>query len=245
MIYFFKRIFKELNEFFFKKSKIKTPDSVADFIKTYIDKINNTQIRNDQLIDDIRFVIFDTETTGIALKKDKLLSIGALAIENNTISVAGSFELFIQQNDIIGDEAIGVHGILKKGKKIKISEREAVEYFINFCGDSVLVGHHVNFDIAMINLHLEKNYGIKLYNRTIDTGALEERVAFFETNYYTEIPLDLSLDALAKKHNIDTADRHRALGDAYITGILFMKLINQLKKKNVLTLKDLMRTKFF
>ena len=128
---------------------------------------------------------------------------------------------------------------------MKISEQEAVKHFINFCGNSVLVGHHVGFDIAMINNHLEKNYGIKLHNRFIDTGALEERIAFFDLNYYTQIPLDLSLDALAKKYNIETSDRHRALGDAYITGILFLKLVNQLKKKKILTGKDLMKGRLF
>ena len=235
----------KLLDFLFKKNKIKIPDNAEEFVKVYFEKINNTQNIDNQLINDIRFVVFDTETTGIEARKDKLLSIGALAIEGNTISVADSFEIFIQQNDIVGDEAIGVHGILKKGKKVKISEQEAVKHFIDFCGNSVLVGHHVGFDIAMINNHLEKNYGVKLYNRFIDTGALEERIAFFDLNYYTQVPLDLSLDALAKKYNIETSDRHRALGDAYITGVLFLKLVSQLKRKNILTGKDLMKGRLF
>ena len=235
----------KLLDFLFKNKKIKIPNNAEEFVKVYLEKINNTQNIDNQLINDIRFVVFDTETTGVEARKDKLLSIGALAIEGNTISVSDSFEIFIQQNDIVGDEAIGVHGILKKGKKVKISEQEAVKHFINFCGNSVLVGHHVGFDIAMINNHLEKNYGIKLHNRFIDTGALEERIAFFDLNYYTQIPLDLSLDALAKKYNIETFDRHRALGDAYITGILFLKLVNQLKKKKILTGKDLMKGRLF
>lgn len=235
----------KLLDFLFGKSKIKVSNDAEEFVKIYIDKINNAQNIDNQMISDIRFVVFDTETTGTESRKDKLLSIGALAIEGNMICVSDSFEIFIQQDDIVGNEAIGVHGILKNGKKVKISEREAVKHFINFCGNSVLVGHHVGFDIAMINNHLEKNYSIKLYNRAIDTGSLQERVSFFEANYYSQIPSDLSLDTLAEKHNIETSDRHRALGDAYITGILFLKLVNQLKKKNILTVKDLMKNKLF
>ena len=245
MAYLLESAIQELKKLFYINKKIEIPADTEDFVKIYIEKVNNTQVNINQLIDDTRFVVFDTETTGIEFRKDKLLSIGALVVEDNRISVGDSFELFIQQNDIVGDEAVGVHGILKKGKKVKISEREAVEHFLNFCGDSVLVGHHVNFDIAMVNFHLEKNYGIKLHNYAIDTGTLEERVTFFEASYYSRVPLDLSLDALAKKHNIETADRHRALGDAYITGILFLKLINQLKKKKILTLKDLMKDRLF
>jgi DNA polymerase III subunit epsilon len=227
---------------FFQEKKIDIPEDAPDFIKVYLEKINSTQFIDNQMISDTRFVVFDTETTGLDVRKDKILSIGALAIENNQIIVQESFEIFILQEDIVGDEAIKVHGILKKGKKVKIEEREAIEYFVNFCKNSILVGHHVGFDIAMINQYLEKNHNVKLHNKMLDTGSLHQRVNRFESYQQYFVHEDMSLDAMAKNYNIETHDRHRALGDAYITAILFLKLIQKLKKRKVSTIGQLLKS---
>jgi DNA polymerase-3 subunit epsilon len=197
-------------------------------------------------ISDCRFVVFDTEATGFYVEKDKMLSIGALELFQNKIEVEKSFELFIQRNDIVGNEAIDVHGILKKGKKTKISEQEAVSQFIAFCGDAILVGHHVGFDIALINKHLQEYYGVKLHNKSIDTAFLARRVASMDNPYLMKRNEELTLDYLAKQYRIDTDDRHKALGDAYITAILFLKLIQKIKgNKPLLTLADVWREKAF
>jgi DNA polymerase-3 subunit epsilon len=56
----------------------------------------------------------------------------------------------------------------------------------------------------------------------------------------------LTLDHLAKQYRIDTDDRHKALGDAYITAILFLKLVQKIKgNKPLLTLADVWREKAF
>jgi DNA polymerase-3 subunit epsilon len=46
---------------------------------------------------------------------------------------------------------VPIHGILKEGKEEKITETEAVIQFLGFIKDAVLVGHHVSFDVKMIN----------------------------------------------------------------------------------------------
>jgi DNA polymerase III subunit epsilon len=229
----------------FHHNKINIPADAPRFVQEYLLLFQNDLTPPKQTIADTRFIIFDTETTGLNVEKDQILSIGALAIEGNQIAVAQSFELFIQQDNIVGNEAVDVHGILKKGKKIKIPEREAIEQFLVFCKDSILIGHHVGFDVAMLNKHLQRNYGVKLHNRTLDTGFLARRVAFVDENYIMQQTEEMSLDHLAKKYNIDTSDRHRALGDAYITGVLFLKLIQRLKKRNITLLHELFQQKSF
>ncbi len=241
MFDFFKRIISPFQQ----HNKINIPADAPRFVQEYLLLFQNQLLDEKQTIAATRFVIFDTETTGLNIEKDQMLSIGALAMEDGQIAVAQSFELFIQQDSIIGNEAVDVHGILKKGKKIKIPERVAVEQFVNFCKDSILIGHHVGFDIAMLNKHLQHHYGVKLHNRTLDTGFLARRVAFVDENYIMQQAEEMSLDHLAKKYNIDTSDRHRALGDAYITGVLFLKLIQRLKKRNIVLLSELFRQKSF
>jgi DNA polymerase-3 subunit epsilon len=49
-----------------------------------------------------------------------------------------------------------------------------------------------------------------------------------------------SLDVLCKRFDIVTKDRHTALGDAFLTALLFMKLIRLFEKKGIKTLKQLL-----
>lgn len=232
---------------FFRKEKINIPADAPRFVQEYLYLFQKQEKKQEKKnILDCRFVIFDTEATGFHAESDKMLSIGALELFQNRIEVEKSFEIFIQQNDIVGHEAIDVHGILKKGKKIKILEKEAVEQFLVFCADSILIGHHVGFDIALINKHLQQYYGIKLQNKSIDTAFLAQRVATMENPYLMSRNEEMTLDHLAKQYRIDTDDRHKALGDAYITAILFLKLIQKIKgNKTIITLADVWREKPF
>lgn len=49
-------------------------------------------------IESTRFVIFDTETTGLHIATDRILSIGAIGIFNNVIEVADGFEIYLKQD---------------------------------------------------------------------------------------------------------------------------------------------------
>jgi DNA polymerase-3 subunit epsilon len=48
---------------------------------------------------------------------------------------------------------VPIHGILKEGRRRKKYRNEAVIQFLGFIKDAVLVGHHVSFDVKMINEH--------------------------------------------------------------------------------------------
>ena len=83
-----------------------------------------------------RFVVFDCETTGLDYKSDRILSIGAVAIENNQVIVGDFMEVFLQQ-DIFKAESVPIHGILKEGKEEKIVEAEAIIRFLEFIKDDI------------------------------------------------------------------------------------------------------------
>ncbi|WP_318308151.1 3'-5' exonuclease [Flagellimonas crocea] len=194
---------------------------------------------NENLPEDIHeniFVVLDTETTGFSLTKDRMLCIGALKLKNNNIVVKDSFEVYIQQEHY-DSESAEIHGILKKSRKGSISELEALKQFLVYAKNHVLVGHHVMFDINMINAALKRNGLPKLKNKTLDTESLYIRTLLIST--VVKKKERYSLDDLAKKFSISRKDRHTALGDAFITAIAFLRTIEKLKPKK---LKDLLRS---
>lgn len=200
------------------------------FWKTYLQSF---QEKTSQNIQEVRFVIFDTETTGLNIKTDKILSIGAVAVQENSIVIADSFERYLKQ-DIFNEHTVEIHGILKSDQQHKISEKEAIQQFLEYCKNAILVAHHARFDVAMLNQAL-KNHGLpKLKNKVLDTGFL-----FRKTPLADRSKAHYSLDDLCDIFNIKKHDRHTAAGDAYITAIIMIKIIALLRKNRQLTLSDL------
>ncbi len=214
----------------FKKKKINVPD----FWEAYAAQFESMQ---PQSIEEIRFVVLDTETTGFDYEKDRILSIGALVLQNNAIAVHEVLEVYLDQY-YYHAENVTIHGILKEGKKQRISELEALQLLLAFLGNSVLVAHHAAFDVRMINEAL-KRYGLpKLRNKVLDTGVLYKRTLI--QSPLLERKEQYTLDELADKYDISKRDRHTALGDAYITALAFIKITMKLRKKRKVTLKWLL-----
>jgi len=186
-----------------------------------------------QTIAETHFIIFDTETTGLDFKTNCILSIGAVSLKNNIIDVAQGFEIYLQQ-DKFNHESVKIHGILKEGNYKKLTEKEAIEAFINYIGNAVLVAHHAAFDIKMINIALKRMKLGTLKNKVIDTGILYKKLAGKKNNHF-------NLDVLCKEFNIHTNDRHTAAGDAFITAQLFLKILSKLKQERQIHYSDLFR----
>lgn len=164
------------------------------------------------------FVAFDCETTGLDPKRDRILSIGAVRFTADRIWIKDNKEWFVKQSQI-NDTTIEIHGILpSSSSEAFLTEEQAVKGFLDFIGTSTLVGHHINFDVAMVNHALKRLNAGKLKNSQKDTNTVYKQIGHYahEQNF--------SLDELSQIYNITTSNRHTALGDAYITAQLFQRL---------------------
>lgn len=168
-----------------------------------------------------KYIVFDCETTGSNIEKDRILSISAVVIENNAIQVSNFIEIFIQQN-VFNEKNVTLHGILKEGKEEKVIEVEGIIQFLNFIKNATLVGHSVSQDIEMINEALNRLELGKLKNEYMDIDIMYQK--------FKELPEDehTSLDQLCTIFKIRKSDRHTSSGDAYITALIFLKLKRKL-----------------
>lgn len=202
------------------------------FWKNYLSFLKNAQ---EQDINKVRFVVFDTETTGLNPKEDRVLSIGCVAINDLKVKVSDQLECYLKQEQFNSD-TVKIHGLLKEGKLTKIPENEAIIQFLDYVKNAVLVAHHAAFDVAMINNALKRLGLPKLKNKVLDTGHL-----FQKTKLDTTKP-HFGLDELSERFNIPLHDRHTASGDAFITALLFLKIVTQLNTNENLKLRDLLRS---
>lgn len=168
-----------------------------------------------------RYLVFDTETTGLDTQEDRILSISAVGIVNNQIVINDYFEIFISQG-VFNAQSVSIHGIVKEGKEEKVTEEKALILFLQFIKDATLVGHHIAFDIEMINEALNRLEVGRLKNQYMDTDIMYQKLKHFPEEQHT------SLDELCTVFNIRKTDRHTSSGDAYITAQLFLKLKRKL-----------------
>lgn len=199
--------------------------------RAYAEESLAAPLREDVPLGEIKVRVIDAETTGLVPKKDHLLSLGGLKVKGGTVFVRDHFEAYLPtprgHPDLGG---ISIHGILPNSRRyVYDREDELLARLLTFLGpDGLIVGHHIGFDLEVINLALARQGAGPLRNRVVDTARLAERVQ--AAGYWTP-PQTYSLDSLARRYNIPLSDRHTALGDAYITAILWLKLTNRLRDR--------------
>lgn len=200
------------------------------------------------------FVVFDTETTGLDIKKDQLVSIGAIKVKNRQMLIAESFETYVKSQAIEAlpvnehtDKDIPIHEILKaerlqEGRPIK----EVLIAFLNYIGDAVLVAHHAAFDLGLLNHLYKTHFGIDLQNKWVDTAHLAIRLEKSKAGQNSHVqPHYYELDYWIRYFNIEAQDRHTAAGDSFITGELLLNLLHLAHKRGLTHTKDLIHKRFF
>lgn len=166
-----------------------------------------------------RYVILNTETTGLNPKKDVILSFGAIAVVNDIIRVGDNFEVVILQYKYLHDNGLS-NEFLVESKLSKLAEPQAIQSLVDYIGNAVLVGHRIHFDIEMINDALEKMECGKLKNEALDVEIMHQKLM--------DITKSFSLEDLIKQYKIPQSERNSASEDAYSIALLFLKLKSRL-----------------
>ncbi len=173
------------------------------------------------------YVVFDIETTGLSALKDKIIEIGAVKVTDGKIT--DRFSTFINPEIPIPfriEELTSINDSM-------VMDADTIDLvlprFIDFIGDAALVAHNAEFDVGFISYNCEQ-LNIPCDFTVIDTIAMA-RWQIPSIGKYT-------LDHVAKTLKIDLMHHHRAVDDAECTALIFIKLIEQLKKQEIYTLDD-------
>ena len=174
-------------------------------------------------IDAVRFVALDSETTGLNPLTDRIITIGAVAVQGGDIVLEDSFEamLRVERNTA----AVAVHGITRDETRRGIDEPEALRRFLDYLQDGVIVGHHIDHDISTLNAGYQRLWGFALMKRilvTMDLTLHLERSGAFARR---ERNREFTLDSLCELFGVVPHDRPTAGGDAFITAQVFLRLL--------------------
>jgi DNA polymerase-3 subunit epsilon len=123
---------------------------------------------------DARFVVFDTELTGLDEKSDSIVSIGAVRMTGTSIQVGESFYRVVNPEKELTKTSVVIHGITPSEVVRKPYIDEALYEFLSFAGDGILVGHFVSIDLSFMNREMNRILGYPLRNPAVDTFSLHE-----------------------------------------------------------------------
>jgi len=175
----------------------------------------NTEVKN------ATFVVFDTETTGLDLKRDYPIALGAIKVKDLTINTSEVFYSLIKPKVQLKKEAIEVHGITPSDLESAKEGKEVIRDFISFAKNSLLVGYFTYIDITMLKKLSKEHCPAPFLPYSLDLLDLCK----------CEEPMPL--ERLLLSLGIPTSSTHSPIEDAYMTTLAFLKLINSYKNEKL------------
>lgn len=167
------------------------------------------------------YVCVDLETTGLSAKECKIIEIGAVKVRSG--EVVEEFSTFVNPRMKISSRITEITGITNDMVEGAPYDKEAMESFMNFCKDDVLLGHNIRFDYSFLKVCAVNNR-MEFDKPCMDTLKIA-RAAL------PELP-SKSLTVLTKHFNLLHESAHRALSDAMATSLLYQKLLTDYYQGN-------------
>ena len=170
------------------------------------------------------FVVFDIETTGLSPLSCKITEIGAVLVKNDEI--LSVFNTFVDPEMPIPDEIVRLTGITDDMVAGAPKTKEAVQKFLGFVGNRMLIAHNASFDISFIR------------------KAAQDHNLSFENSYLDTVSMSRFVNPDLKKHKLDTIaeyfglgefNHHRASDDAEICAKIFYRMVAKLENDGVST----------
>jgi len=154
-------------------------------------------------------IALDLETTGLDPRKDAIIEIGAVRFSGQRDEA--EFHSLINPGRPIPQEITHLTGINNEMVRNAPPLMAVLQQFVDFVGESPVVGHNVQFDLGFL---FQAN--ILQYVQAIDTFEMASVLMPLASRY--------NLGGLCQQLGIPLFNAHRALDDAKMTKNLFLRL---------------------
>ena len=182
-----------------------------------------------------RFVILDLETSGLNMRRDQVLSIGAVVIENGAIDLSQQFECTLQRDGHQASASTLIHGIAPNEIANGEDPAEALLSFMEFVDDSPLLAFHAEFDQRMLARALKQSLGYRLQHAFFDVAEIAPLLC-----PKAKLP-HAGLDDWTQHFGLQVQQRHHASADALVTAELALILFSKARQQQLDNLPALLQ----
>lgn len=178
-------------------------------------------------------IVLDLETTGLDVRTDRVVQIGAVKIIDGQIRHDDIISINVDPEIEIPERSIRVHGLTNAALEGEAKIDSAFAELITIIGDLPVIGFNIGFDLAVlanearrINLDWKPPQAIclRLLSQAVFGAGRSAMLS--------------DLEGMASHFNISTKDRHSAHGDALMTAEIFSTLIPQFNQNGVRTFSE-------
>ncbi|HZK18162.1 MAG TPA: exonuclease domain-containing protein, partial [Clostridia bacterium] len=141
------------------------------------------------------------------------------------------FHRFVNPYRPIPLEVTQLTGITEEMVRDEKNIFEVLTEVLPFIGNSIIVGHHIGFDMTFMNLKLKRYCKTRLYNPCCDTMIIGSA-------FYPEMRAH-TLNRLLLMHDLEPVARHTAIGDARLTAKLFVIFLQLLREYKINTYDEM------
>lgn len=174
-----------------------------------------------------QWVVLDVESTGLNLQRDLLLSIGAVAIEGNSIGLADGFTCTLNRDQQHLGDSVLLHGISPSELAAGLTPAEALLAFMEYLGDRPLLAFHAPFDQQMLARALKEEFNYKLRHPFLDLADLAPMLC-------PQAGLSKGgLDDWMSFFGLANLQRHNAYADALATAELALILFSRARRQGL------------
>lgn len=174
-------------------------------------------------------LLLDTETTGLNVARDRVVSIGGLAYCGNAPEDAPPLDFLMHPGIRIPRTASAIHGIDDAAVATAPSLPLLWPAIQLHWHRRVLIGHNIGFDLAILR-HEAERHRLPFHPpaAALDIGLLYAGLKPRAGN--------ITLEGIATEFGVALDGRHTALGDAAACGAIWSRLLPALGRIGVATL---------
>lgn len=181
----------------------------------------------------VRWVVVDCETSGLDVARDRLLQIGAVALQEGRIGIADAFSRLLRQDAPSGADNILVHGIGGDAQATGDEPARVLQEFIAYAGAGPLVAFHAPFDRAVLE-RAARAHGLRWKRKWLDVAEL------LRVLYAARAKHCRNLDDWLQAFGIAHDSRHDALGDAFVTAQLMQVALQEGRRHGFTSVRDIL-----
>ena len=173
------------------------------------------------------WVALDCEMTGLNVRTDEIIAIGAVRIVGNRIMTSERLELLVRPDRGVSGESVRIHRLRERDVAEGMPIDEALKRLMHFIGSRPLVGYYLEFDVAMLNRALFPMLGQGLPQPKIEVSGLYYDYKFRQLPAHqrqSNPVIDLRFATMMNDLGLPLRDAHDALNDAVMAALAFVKL---------------------
>jgi DNA polymerase-3 subunit epsilon len=178
-----------------------------------------------------RYVVIDTETSGLDMRRDRLIAIGATAINAGSLDLSDCFEIVLRQDKASANANILIHGIGGQTQVGGVEPQAAMLEFLAYLGRDPLVAFRAEFDRTVVERAMDSILGMPFRHAWIDLTFLLP--ALFPNSEC------ISLDDWFEHFGLAGGERHQAVADAFSTAMLLQIVLVAATKQKMGTAAEL------